>query len=269
MTRECVSSAVSDAERRHIVPISGGKDSAALAVYMRQRYPDLPLEFVFSDTGCELPETYDYLARLELVLGAGVVRLSALDTLNVARKPSRDPFDYVLREYYGGFLPSPQARWCTRKLKIEPFERFVDSDDVYTYIGIRADENRAGFVPKKNPAVSRKPNVIPVYPFQDEGLGLLDVRRVLDETGLGFPKYYEWRSRSGCYFCFYQMLGEWQGLIERHPDLFAKAKSYEKCVNGRWYTWIQGKSLADIESIEKRYPVPSMDEVEGCAVCHL
>ncbi len=46
---------------RHLLALSGGKDSAALAVYMREKYPDLPLEYIFIDSGCELPETYAYL----------------------------------------------------------------------------------------------------------------------------------------------------------------------------------------------------------------
>ncbi|MYE56769.1 MAG: phosphoadenosine phosphosulfate reductase family protein, partial [Acidimicrobiaceae bacterium] len=43
---------------RHICGISGGKDSSALAVYMRDRVPEM--EYFFCDTGAELPETYEY-----------------------------------------------------------------------------------------------------------------------------------------------------------------------------------------------------------------
>ena len=56
-------------QARHIVPVSGGKDSAALAIYMRESYPELSVEYVFCDTGCELDETYDYLRQLQLILG--------------------------------------------------------------------------------------------------------------------------------------------------------------------------------------------------------
>ena len=57
---------------RHICGISGGKDSSALAVYMRDRVPDM--EYFFCDTGAELPETYEYLTRLEVILAKPVVR---------------------------------------------------------------------------------------------------------------------------------------------------------------------------------------------------
>ena len=39
---------------RHLLGLSGGKDSSALAVYMRDRVPKM--EYFFSDTGKELPE---------------------------------------------------------------------------------------------------------------------------------------------------------------------------------------------------------------------
>ena len=79
---------------------------------------------------------------------------------------------------YSGFLPSPQARWCTRKLKIEPFERYVGADTAFSYIGIRADEDRQGYTPKKPPAFSDRPNIVPVYPFKDDGIDLSTVKEI-------------------------------------------------------------------------------------------
>ena len=62
---------LSDKSIRHIVSISGGKDSTALALYMRQSFPEIPAEYVFCDTGCELPETYEYLERSGSSPGGG------------------------------------------------------------------------------------------------------------------------------------------------------------------------------------------------------
>ena len=74
--------------------------------------------------------------------------------------------------------------------------------------------------------ISEKPNITPVYPFKDRWPDAWQTcRESSKRAGLGLPKYYQWRSRSGCYFCFYQQVAEWQGLKERHPDLFEKAKS--------------------------------------------
>lgn len=290
MTPTSLSDAVQDRSRRHIIPLSGGKDSTALAVYMLERYGDLPLEFVFTDTGAELPETYSYLRRFEAIFGVEINRLTALDLpeLQVRSKGGRrSPFDVLLNEVYSGFLPNPQARWCTRMLKIKPFEHFVGGDDAYSYIGIRADENREGFrgtaaqpsveeemqaeTGRAKPVVlSNRNNILPVYPLKDIGFGLDDVRDLLLGSGLGLPPYYDWRSRSGCYFCFYQQVGEWQGLKERHPDLFEAAKIYEATkANGRRFTWSQTRSLEELEKLRERYATPIGEPEDGCAICHL
>lgn len=222
------------AERaRHIVSLSGGKDSTALAIYLRDRIPDL--EYVFCDTEKELPETYEYLAKVEAYLGRQIVRL---------KYDGRD-FDHWL-SIYGGYLPSPRARWCTRHLKLEPFEKYVGNDEVRNYVGIRADEDRQGFV-------STKPNIRPVFPFREDGLTKADVMRILERSGLGLPAYYRWRSRSGCYFCFFQQKIEWVGLLESHPDRFEEARRYEKfSVDGaRRYTWNSDESLDELATPDR------------------
>ena len=256
-------------EGRHIVPISGGKDSAALAIYISKKYRDIPAEYVFCDSECELPETYDYLRRLEYVLDAKINKVSVYDVFNIVKKPERNAFDYVLRERYGGYLPSPVARWCTRELKIRPFEKYVGQGTVYSYIGIRGDEKREGYqAGKKQPILSKLPNIIPVYPFIDDRKAFSDIFAILEDAGIGAPTYYEWRSRSGCFFCFYQQIAEWQGLHERHPDLFAKAKAYEKPNDPRPFTWVEGRTLDEVAAMPRKC-LKTIGETEGCAACHL
>ena len=221
-----------DAKVRHVLGVSGGKDSAALAIYMRSRVPEM--EYFFCDTGAELPETYEYLERLEGVLGKPIARLNA----------DRD-FDHWLWVYQGA-LPSPQMRWCTKNLKIKPLEAWIGESEAISYIAIRADENREGYI-------SHRPNIHPVYPFKEDGLGKEDVMRILDNAGTGLPSYYEWRTRSGCYFCFFQRKAEWVGLAERHPELFEQAVAYEDkqgfegtAMQGRQYTWSGGETLREL-----------------------
>jgi len=258
---------LSDKSIRHIVSISGGKDSAALAIYIKKNYPQIPAEYVFCDTKCELPETDEYLAKLEALLGCTINRVTAFNVLKI-REKNRNPFDIYLNELYGGFLPNPRSRWCTGVLKIKPFETFVGTDHVFSYIGIRGDEDREGYKSQKKPVLSQRPNIIPVYPFKDDGIALEDVTRILNEAGIGFPDYYKWRSRSGCFFCFYQQIGEWQGLKENHPELFEAAKKYEKCEGSKRYTWCEGRSLDEIVALPRKDIIPP-DETDGCAICHL
>ena len=323
---------------RHVLGISGGKDSAALAIYMRQKYPTLKVEYYNSDTGCELEETEKLVDNLESFLGK-VERLKAAEG-----SPEPTPFDHFLK-ISGGYLPSPQARWCTQKLKLEPFEKFIGDDLAISYVGIRGDEDREGYI-------STKPNIQSIFPFRkniwsieilsnffkndnidlqlnlyqgianeviylrakevleipkdnkftlskklnalldidastfnkvvfaflkdknypisclesfslldhEDNLNRDDIFKLLRESGVGVPAYYEKipfivdgqtgeyaRSRSGCYFCFFQQRIEWIWLYEQHPDLFKKAMEYEK--DG--YTWIQGERLEDLIKPER------------------
>ncbi len=221
---------------RHLLGISGGKDSAALAVFVRQNHPELDVDYFFTDTGKELPEVYEFLGRLEGFLGKPIARLN----------PRRD-FDFWLREY-NHFLPSAQTRWCTRQLKLAPFEQWIKpmlaaGDKVTTYVAIRSDEEyREGYT-------SKHVNLKVKLPFRDAGIDKRAVLDILDSSGVGIPKYYDWRSRSGCTFCFFQQKIEWVRLKERHPEAFEEAKQYEKNAleHGSPFTWTQGEPLNELE----------------------
>ena len=214
--------------------ISGGKDSAALAIYLKQQGNIPEMEYYFSDTGCELQETYDFIDKLEAYLGKKIERIG-----------SNAPFEHHLF-MLGNLLPSPRQRWCTVKMKLEPFENFVGADEVMSYIGIRADEYRDGYI-------STKSNIKPVFPFIRDGIGRKDVFKILEET-VGVPEYYAWRSRSGCYFCFFQRREEWLGLHKHHPKLFQKAIDFEKVDpnTGEGYTWINGMTLNELLKKKER-----------------
>lgn len=363
---------------RHVLGISGGKDSAALAIYVKTKYPALDIDFYSCDTGKELDETYQLIRNLEVYLGIKI------NLLMGAENSSEDPFDHFLK-MYGGFLPSSTARWCTKKLKLEPFEKYVGDDPVISYVGIRGDEEREGYI-------STKKNIQSIFPFRkniwsqdvmfkmlsnqnqenllylsrsidfgrlndkveetiirkvdpsftldqkvnvlldadvkafnhlvfnylkstdyplaveesfpllenDEVLAVDDIFRILEDSGVGVPAYYKKidydingktgqyaRSRSGCYFCFFQQKIEWVWLYEQHPDLYKKAMAYEK--DG--YTWGQHESLEEliqpermaqikddyVKRIEKKSKIKSSflvdilddSDDEGCAACFI
>lgn len=365
---------------RHVLGISGGKDSAALALYLDRNFPELEIEYYFCDTGKELKETYELIENLK-----GELRNKHIEVLEAAHKSHINPFDHHL-DMFRGYLPSSNARWCTKKLKLEPFERFVGDDPVISYVGIRDDEDREGYI-------SRKTNIQSIFPFRkniwsedvisyilknatidklaheykaimeaekltraldiiftlvsekynqreklkslhnlgiahfnkavfnilketnypiasltdfallrkEEGLVREDIFRLLRNSNAGVPKYYEEvefevngkkgvyaRSRSGCFFCFFQQRIEWVWLYEQHPELFAKAMEYEK--NG--YTWMENETLSEIiqperikaikeDQIKKQeakasdknspYLIDILEdaESEGCAACFI
>lgn len=225
---------------RHILGISGGRDSAALSVHMRLHHPELPLEYFFTDTGKELPEVYSFLDRLEGFLGKTIERLN----------PDRG-FDFWLEEY-GNFLPSPRTRWCTRQLKLRPLEQWIKKDldagiIIHSYVAIRVDE------PHREGYQATHANMRVHLPLREAGIDRAGVIDMLQQAGVGEPAYYDWRSRSGCTFCFFQQKIEWVRLAEHHPDRFQEAVEYEKTAlrDGSPFTWSQGESLVEMTRPER------------------
>lgn len=234
---------------RHIIGISGGKDSSALAIHIKKTRPDIfeKLELFFTDTGSELPEVYEFLDKLEKYLDKKILRLKVDLTNDTGYKvvdghDDSVPFDDLLGKFKG-FLPSPMARWCTRELKIKPMEKWVGKDHCVSYIGIRIDEpTREGYVQ------GGQSNIVPVYPFREDSININGVYNILDES-VGLPYYYNWRTRSGCYFCFYQRRVEWAILYKLYPDWFEMAKQYEtEHEDGRTFTWVKDKPLDYIKN---------------------
>jgi len=238
---------------KHVLGLSGGKDSSALALYVKETRPELEVEYFFTDTGYELPETNAFVDQLEEKLGY-IHRLNARSMNNIEGRGEKD-FANLLRDN-GNFLPSQRDRWCTVQLKLKPFERWVDGFiaegyEVKNYVGIRADEQeRTGFMAIEKPIES-------IMPFREDGIVKSDIKNILERNGLELPGYYEWRSRSGCSFCFYQKKIEWVRLMERHPTLFEEAKTFEKGKNnntvGETFYWMgQGQPLTTLEAPEEQ-----------------
>lgn len=228
---------------RHVLNVSGGKDSSALALLIAGRVKGLEhfrhdgVEYVFCDTQKELPETYEYLARLEAELGSKIIRLNA-----------KAGFDHW-HKVFGGYLPSPQNRWCTKMLKLKPFEAHVGDDNVVSYVGLRADEDRVGYI-------SRKPNIQTRYPLKEAGIDYDGVIRILEDSGLGLPTFMKWgRTNSGCTFCFFQTPYEWAKLLENYPAYFEEAMAYETLDPSdpnKQFTWMEGVPLRSLLDPQER-----------------
>ena len=226
-------------EIKHILGLSGGKDSAALAVHMNNKYPNLNIEYFFTDTGYELKETYDFLNKLKTRLDKPIHYINP-----------RNSFDYYLKKY-NNFLPSQTARWCTIEMKLKSMEAWLKpaldaGQEIITYVGIRYDERgRVGYKPTNNLIKAK-------FPFIEDCIDKDGVIEILESSGLGLPDYYKWRSRSGCTFCFFQKRSEWIGLKENHPRAWEHAKSLEKQAtdNASAFTWIKDMPLTELEKPE-------------------
>lgn len=209
----------------HILSLSGGKDSTALALHIKENYPNIheKIEYVFYDTGCDLEETYTYLNKIKVFIGKPITYV----------KPERS-FEDIF--YQTKILPNLFNRWCTVELKVKPSIKFLKNkiitdgfEKIKLYVGIRADESyRKGVVLKSK---FEQQYIEPVYPLIEDGIRKEDVNNILISSGINYPDYYKWRSRNGCPFCPFQSLFDWVMLYEHHPDLFYKAVEYESKSN--------------------------------------
>ena len=114
--------------------VSGGKDSAALMLWMvhESGYDPETLRFSMTDTGNEAPETYEYIQLLHCKVHPITIIKPPLDFYELAKKKGR--------------FPSSQARFCTQELKMKPTKAYLDGlmAEGYTVInhsGVRASES--------------------------------------------------------------------------------------------------------------------------------
>jgi len=188
---------------RHVVGLSGGKDSTALALRLAELNPDVDYEYICNETGDELPEMVEHWRKLEELLGKPLIRVR-----------------YKL-DLYGtieeiGMVPNVFQRWCTRILKIEPTLDYFDSlpADSILYVGLRADEEeRVGLYGD---------DVTCSFPMRDWGWTEADVWAYLQERGVTIPE------RTDCALCPYQRLGEWRALYFNYPLRYAQGIAIEE-----------------------------------------
>lgn len=233
-----------------ILPVSGGADSTWLAILLHRMFPEVKFHMVFTDTLAEDPEIPLSLDRLEVYLGRKIERL----------KPEMGLFELI--DAYNGFLPSAQARWCTRELKLVGFKKWMEQfkgQKKYVFVGVRADESqRIAFTIDECETL---------MPFIDMGVRRADVFAGLRDT-IGIPRFYTRRTRSGCSVCPFQRRSELVGLLQEQPIEFQKGKAYEKLSEADRGRHAPAPSLSAETRFSRNWlslPFPQSEEITGSA----
>ncbi|PKM47025.1 MAG: hypothetical protein CVV05_00990 [Gammaproteobacteria bacterium HGW-Gammaproteobacteria-1] len=215
---------------RHIVGTSGGADSAVTAIILGKLFPEQEFVYLFTDTQAEIPGTSAALDQVAAYTGKPITKIAHPDGL------------HGLIAHFNGFMPSGQSRYCTRILKTEATEDYLEIEHerhpvtFHNYVGLRADE------PARTGLKSDFPWLKTHFPLRDLGVRREDVFRILDET-IGIPGFYRIKSRSGCGICSFMRQSEVLGVLEAHPQVFAQAEGVER--------------LADED--RRRYAIPGLD----------
>ena len=219
------------------VSYSGGMDSTALAIYLRQQ--GHKVELVFADTGAELPETYWFIPRVARELDAKLVVVSG-------------PTFFQKVAAYGYLLPSSMVRWCTKELKVTPLNAYA----MDMAVGICADEAHR-FNGSDRPLV-------------DADITKADARKLCEQHGLVNPVY-QWRSSCSCFCCPFQRKQDWKNLWREHPDLYRVAEQWEAesiATSPNGWGWTKGFRLSQLrEADEAQFALFPECREEPCVIC--
>jgi len=239
----------------HAVPISGGKDSSALALWLKENEPR-DYVYVCTPTGNELPSWYEHMRGLKDILGAPIIPVIGGTLKGVIAQEN--------------CIPNFQKRFCTRMLKIDPFAGWLMQRTPATiYVGLRADEEE-----REGGDYAKVPDVVQRFPLRELGWCESDVWAFLEQRGIRIPE------RTDCAWCFFQTLGEWWNLWRAHPDLYAEAEAIEAQMGHTFRspsrdTWPASLALLRVEFEKGRVPPRTVrhgDLFRGemqCRVCRL
>lgn len=234
-------------EPRHVVGLSGGKDSVALALWLVENEPR-DYEFICNETGNELPEWRAHMVDLEQRLGKPITRVRYhTDLLGLIEEMQ--------------MLPNFRARFCTRMLKIEPTIEFFESlpPGSVLYVGLRADEEERRGLFGEDIAVR--------FPLREQGFDLAAVWAINNAAGVVIP------DRTDCALCPYQRIGEWHRLWRDNPDEYWAGVAVE-LQHGHTFrspgrdTWPASLYMLSLE-FERGRPIRKTKKDAACRVCSL
>ena len=228
---------------KHIVQLSGGKDSTAMLLMMLER--DMPVdEILFCDTGMEFPELYRHLEAVEVYTGRKITRLKAPHS-----------FEYYLYEIsktgkhadqLGYGWPRMFNRWCTGRLKERVATNYLRGIGNYIlYIGIAADE------PQRHKNV---PEYIR-HPLYDWGINEAMALEYCRSKGFDFGGLYDKFKRLGCWCCPLQRISELRKVRKFYPKLWAEILRMDKKAP---YSFLPRYTA---EQLERRF---ALEDAQGC-----
>lgn len=231
----------------HVVALSGGKDSTAMALRLAEVEPR-DYRYICTPTARELPEMNAHWRRLEELLGQPLIRLT------------NGTLDSWIREWNA--LPNFRMRWCTRVLKIEPMMAYLLAHQpCIHYVGLRADEKERG-------GIYGEVATLTDYPLRRWGWTKIQVLGYLADRGIRIPP------RTDCDVCFFQRVSEWKALLRNHPARYAEGEAHEALTGNTFRTPGRDSwpvALKDFRAaIEAQTELALEDEpAEVCRACSL
>jgi len=233
---------------KHIIALSGGKDSTAMALALKHREIH-DYEYVLTPTGDELPEMQEHWEKLSEYLGKELTVVSPGYTLVELNQKMKA-------------LPNFRMRFCTKALKIIPFQSYIMNHRPCTiYVGLRADEEGRSGVEWDDTEITCR------YPLREWGWGINEVMEYLDRYKIEIPR------RTDCARCFYQTLHEWYVLWKDYPDIYKDAVNEEQRMGHTYRSPSRDTRPAALIDLAKEfksgYTPKERKRKGGCRICSL
>ena len=277
-----------------VVGFSGGADSQATALWVRQRFPADEIVLLYSDPGGnDCPVTTEFVKQYsETIFPVTTVTPIVADMENVGTKPGRsmdrrrafkdeDYLSFSDMAWIKGRFPSGTRQFCTTILKLNPQKRWLEENllakgiDFVRYIGVRRDESEK----RKNTPDAGWDDFFDceiVYPFAAESK--LDVFAFLKLHGEeANPLYRLGFSRVGCAPCINANKEDVRQWAACFPQMIDKIREWEHrnertffapCVPGKEINFVdEVVSWAKTSRGGKQFNLPMIEAEAALGTC--
>jgi len=232
----------------HVVCLSGGKDSTAMALKLAEAEPR-DYQYIITPTGDELPTMKDHWHRLEAMLEKPLTVVSPKYGLAG-----------LMREHRA--LPNFRMRFCTRSLKIIPYQAWLMKRlPAVSYVGLRADEEGRAGIEWDDPRITNR------YPLREWGWGIDEVLWYLKDRHVKIP------ARTDCARCYAQTLHEWWLLRHDYPLIWESAIADEDRTGHTFRSEKRDTWPASLRELGQAFDIRGEPKQRkrggGCRICSL
>jgi hypothetical protein len=253
---------------KHIVSFSTGLSSAITSVRVLEKYPDA--ELVFMDTQFEDEDNYRFMDDFENKFGVKITRIIK----------GRNPYEIYKSE---NMIPNSRISSCTRKLKIEPFRKYLKAinGEIIIYIGYDYSEVHRCEATTKNYGELGYAVDYPLLWKPLEHRRYSDVVR--SDWGIEPPRMYQLGyTHANCGGrCVKQGQGDWIRTLINFPPRFHEIEEWERDMRkndtNKDYAILkhqtpEGTKPLTLEELRTRYEREHNDPVlfdmeSACVVC--